>query len=78
MTCFSFLNVQAQKSEYRIDKTIHLIGDGWWDYLAVDEINQKLFVSHGTQVNVVDIKTSSQVAVIPETYGSTVLLSPMT
>lgn len=69
LTCFTFLNAKSQNPEYKIDKTIHLTGDGWWDYLAVDEINQKLFVSHGTQVNVVDIKFSSQVAIIPGTNG---------
>ncbi len=69
LTCFTFLDSKSQGSEYKIVKAIQLSGDGWWDYLAVDEINQKLFVSHGTQVNVVDIKTSLQLACIPETNG---------
>ena len=69
MSCFSLLNAQAQKSEYKLSKTIQLTNDGGWDYLSVDEVNQKLFVSHSSQVNVVDLKTGEQIAVIPETYG---------
>ncbi len=61
--------LRAQKSEYRIAKTIALTGDGGWDYLSVDEINQKLFVSHGAQVNVVDLKVGKELSVIPETNG---------
>ncbi len=69
MTCFSSWNAQAQKSEYKLAKTIQLTNDGGWDYLTVDEVNQKLFVSHSSQVNVVDLKTGEQIAVIPSTEG---------
>ena len=69
MICFISVNVSAQKPEYRIAKTIQLSGDGGWDYLSVDEVNQKLFISHGSQVNVVDLKTSAEIAVVPETNG---------
>lgn len=69
MTCLTLSEAQAQKSEYKVAKTIKLTGDGGWDYLSVDEVNQKLFVSHSTQVNVVDLKTSAEIAVIPETNG---------
>ena len=69
MTCFFSWNAQAQKSEYKLSKTIQLTNDGGWDYLTVDEVNQKLFVSHSSQVNVVDLKTGEQIAVIPSTEG---------
>jgi len=69
MTCVDLLQAQAQKSEYKVAQTIKLTADGGWDYLSVDEVNQKLFVSHGSQVNVVDLKTSAEIAVIPETSG---------
>ena len=69
MTCFSSRNAQAQKSEYKLAKTIQLTNDGGWDYLTVDEVNQKLFVSHSSQVNIVDLKTGAQVAVVPSTEG---------
>ena len=69
MTCFSSWNANAQKSEYKLAKTIQLTNDGGWDYLTVDEVNQKLFVSHSSQVNVIDLKTGEQIAVIPSTEG---------
>jgi YVTN family beta-propeller protein len=67
--CFISRNAQAQKPEYKTAATIHLTGEGGWDYLSVDEINQNLFVSHSTQVNVVSLKTNEQIAEIPETPG---------
>ena len=69
MICFSKQNVSAQKSSYRVAKTIQLEGDGGWDSLSVDEINHRLFVSHSTVVNVVDLIKGEQIAVIPGTEG---------
>jgi len=69
MMCISFLQAQTGKSEYEIFKTIQLTNDGGWDYLSVDQVNSRLFVSHGTQVNVVDLKKGEQIAVVPETNG---------
>jgi len=65
----TLLNAQTTNPEYRIAKTIHLQGDGGWDYLSVDEVNGHLFVSHSTQVNVVDLKKGEQIAIIPDTKG---------
>jgi DNA-binding beta-propeller fold protein YncE len=65
----TLINAQTKNPEYRIAKTIHLQGDGGWDYLSVDEVNSRLFVSHNTQVNVVDLKKGDQIAVIPDTKG---------
>jgi YVTN family beta-propeller protein len=59
----------AQKTNYRIEKEIKLSGDGGWDYLSVDQINHHLFVSHSSQVNVVDLKTGEEIGVIPQTNG---------
>ena len=63
------LNAQNKTSDYKLIKTIHLPGDGGWDYLSVDEVNSHLFVSHSTQVNVVDLKKGENIAVIPDTKG---------
>ena len=69
VSCIISVNAQSGKSEYKISNRIHLTGDGGWDYLAVDEVNGRLFVSHSTQVNVVDLKSGEQIAVIPDTKG---------
>lgn len=39
------------------------------DYLLVDEKNHHLFVSHGSQVNAIDLNTNEQIGVIKETNG---------
>ena len=54
---------------YKISKRINTTGNEGWDYLAVDDINQHLFVSHGTMVNVIDLKTDKTIASIPDTNG---------
>lgn len=69
LTGMNYLNAQSKAPEYRIAKTIHLPGEGGWDYLSVDEVNGHLFVSHGTQVNVVDLKKGEPIAIIPDTKG---------
>lgn len=64
---FSISKVCAQKFE--LSKTISVAGDGGWDYLAVDEVAQHLFVSHGNVVNVIDLKSDKTIATIPDTKG---------
>ena len=60
---------QAQKTEYKVLKTIPLEGDMGWDYLLADDATQRLYVSHGTMVQVLDLKTEKLVGSIPGTLG---------
>ncbi|MEI6048185.1 MAG: YncE family protein [Bacteroidota bacterium] len=71
LVLFTGLNLRAQNanSEYSIVNKIHLPGDGGWDYLSVDEVGARLFVSHGTVVQVVDLKTGQLTGTIAETPG---------
>jgi YVTN family beta-propeller protein len=57
------------QSNYKIVNKIHVGGDGGWDYLNVDEINGKIFVSHATVAQVIDIKTGKLAGTIPDTKG---------
>jgi YVTN family beta-propeller protein len=41
--------------QYAISGRIPLEGDGGWDYLFSDSVNGQLYVSHGTEVDVVDL-----------------------
>jgi len=51
----SLLSVQAQTaSNYKIVNKIHLEGDEKWDYLYSDDQAGRLYVSHGSMVQVVD------------------------
>ena len=54
---------------YKVSSKINIPGDHGWDYLAVDEMNQHLFVSHGTEVNVIDLKTNKLITTILDTKG---------
>ena len=54
---------------YVLDKTIALPGDAGWDYLSVDKVNHRLYVSHGISVNVVDLETDQPVGVVDNLKG---------
>ena len=45
-----------------ISKKIKIAGNEGWDYLAVDNVNQHLFVSHGNVVNVIDLKSDESLS----------------
>jgi YVTN family beta-propeller protein len=54
---------------YVLDKTIVLTGDGGYDYVSIDKVNHRLYASHGTMVNVVDMNTDKQIGVIENMKG---------
>jgi YVTN family beta-propeller protein len=54
---------------YRITKKIPVAGQGGWDYLAVDEAARQLYVSHATQVEVLNVDTGAIVGKIEKTPG---------
>lgn len=54
---------------YRLLHTIAVGGEGGWDYLNVDPAGERLYLSHGTQVEVVDLKTRQVIGTIPNTPG---------
>ena len=61
-------SLKAQNvSSFKIVQTFHIQSGGGWDYLAVN--NNKLYVSHGTQVNILDEKTGDSIGYIPNTTG---------
>jgi DNA-binding beta-propeller fold protein YncE len=66
MICSLSLNAQ---SNYKIVNKISLPGEGFWDYISVDEVNGKIYTSHSAMVQVVDIKTGKQIGEIPDTKG---------
>jgi len=67
------LNLLAASAEtaggYHVTKKIPISGQGSWDYLAVDEGARRLYVSHGTQVEVLDVDSSAIVGKIGNTPG---------
>jgi YVTN family beta-propeller protein len=54
---------------YSVTRKIPIPGTGSWDYLTVEAVARRLYVSHGTQVEVIDIDSLSVVGNIPKTPG---------
>jgi DNA-binding beta-propeller fold protein YncE len=52
------------QSGYHLIKKISIPGDGFWDYLTADPATGRVFVSHGTEVDVVDGKKGEVVGKI--------------
>ncbi|MGZ3753124.1 MAG: YncE family protein [Mucilaginibacter sp.] len=61
-------NVFAQnKPGYHIVDDFHIKSGGGWDYITVDSASDKLYVSHGLQVNVLNKTTGDSLGVISAT-----------
>src|SRR5690349_21777983 len=56
-------------TSYKVVKSIPLGGDGGWDYLAADSENRRLYVSHGTEVDVLNLDNEAMVGKVPNTNG---------
>jgi YVTN family beta-propeller protein len=66
----TILTFQAKAaSKYRIVNKIHLDGDEKWDYLYSDDDNARLYVSHGSMVQVVDETNGKLVGTISGMKG---------
>lgn len=50
---------------YRIVKKIPIPGEGGWDYLAVDADARRLYVSHGTKVELLNLDSGELLGSIP-------------
>jgi YVTN family beta-propeller protein len=68
----SGLSVPAVRAQspggFKVTKTFKIGSPGGWDYISVGP-DKKIYVSHGTQVNILDQKTGDSVGVIPNTTG---------
>jgi YVTN family beta-propeller protein len=56
--------------EFKIVKEIPVQGDDSWGYLSVDENMQRLFITHGINVEVMDIASGLLIGLIPDTPGA--------
>jgi len=63
----SFTSVFSQQHEYSIVKTYHIPSSGGWDYISIN--NNKVYVSHGTQVNILNEENGDSIGVILNTNG---------
>jgi YVTN family beta-propeller protein len=59
----------AAPSGYRLLKQIPVPGAGSWDYVLVDGAARRVYVTHQTEVNVLDADTNEIAGKIPDTPG---------
>jgi DNA-binding beta-propeller fold protein YncE len=65
-----FAALVAGASGYRLLERVALPGTGTWDYVMVDATARRVYVSHETQVQVLDADTQQIVGSIPDTPGA--------
>jgi len=54
---------------YQLLKKVAVPGSGGWDYITVDDSARRVYVSHSTQVDVLDADSFALVGTIPNTSG---------
>jgi YVTN family beta-propeller protein len=70
MVCLACALVPAVGGDrYQVTKKIPIPGQGSWDYLTVDEGARRLYVSHGTEVEVLDIDAGTVAGKVTNTAG---------
>lgn len=69
LLCMIGETVSAQSSQLTVIKTFHIKSAGGWDYLAISPISNNLYVSHGTQVNILNKTSGDSVGVFEGTIG---------
>jgi YVTN family beta-propeller protein len=62
-------SVAVAVGKYELVKKVAVPGTGGWDYLTVDETGRRVFISHSTQVDVLDADAYTVVGTIPNTPG---------
>jgi len=61
--------VQPNDGPYKFLKEIAVGAEGGWDYLSVDDVARKLYVTHGTKIVVIDVDKDAVVGEIPGLPG---------
>src|SRR5438034_11280514 len=66
---FSAALLLQGSSTYKVQARYPVPGTGGWDYVTLDSATRRLYVSHGTQVDVLDADSGKLVGTIPDTPG---------
>lgn len=67
--CLVFITGCNQQKNYSLSKTYSIASAGGWDYIAIGPGNDKLYVSHASQVNILDEHSGDSLGVIINTPG---------
>jgi YVTN family beta-propeller protein len=68
-TLFTVWGSVHNAPSYIFFKKIPLAGDGGWDYLFVDQAQNRLYVSHGNRVHVIDLASLEPIGTIDSLQG---------
>src|SRR5690242_10239739 len=68
IACSVPVALKAQQG-FHVIQTFHIQSPGGWDYIAVGPENNRLYVSHSSQVNILDESTGDSIGVIENTAG---------
>ena len=61
--------IVSAAGSYHVKTKFKVGGEGGWDYLIADSDARRLYVSHGSQVEVLDLDSGEVVGKIPDTPG---------
>jgi len=64
-----FIQSGYSQSGYKVIKKVKVKGDGKWDFITFDDISRKVYVSHGTIMQVVDIDKGTVAGEVKNTPG---------
>ncbi|WP_263353264.1 YncE family protein [Acidicapsa acidisoli] len=59
----------AQASDYKVQTRYSIGGSDGWDYITVDSVGRRIYVSHSVRVNVLNADTGAAVGTIEDTPG---------
>ncbi len=59
----------AVGADYKVLAKYPAPGTGGWDYVSIDEQARRIYISHSTQVDVLDADSGAAIGVIPNTPG---------
>jgi hypothetical protein len=60
------LPVRAQQAKWQLTKTVHIGGEGGWDYVTVHPPTNRIFVTRSSHTQVIDTASGNIVADIPD------------
>jgi len=66
---FSAALLLQGSSTYKVQARYPVPGTGGWDYVTLDSSTRRLYISHATQVDVLDADSGKLVGTIPDTPG---------
>src|SRR5260221_6887949 len=66
---FGAVMLLSGATDYKIVARYPVPGTGGWDYVGIDSAARRVYISHATQVDVIDADTGQLVGTIPDTPG---------